>query len=105
MQAPAKAQTAAKKVQKKAPAAARKTGAKATKGWLGGAGGAQDLDRWYGEPQEAPAGLHTLLCKVLPTQQLSARLFAGPDRALFLPGGLLDRSDVPAYLNGSLAGE
>ena len=30
---------------------------------------------------------------------------AGPDRALFLPGGLLDAADVPAYLNGSLAGD
>ena len=31
---------------------------------------------------------------------------AGPDRKLFLPGGLLDRdTDVPEYLNGVLAGE
>ena len=30
---------------------------------------------------------------------------AGPSRALFLPGGLLDPSDVPSYLNGTLAGE
>ena len=29
----------------------------------------------------------------------------GPDRALFLPGGLLDRSEVPAYLNGTLPGD
>jgi len=29
---------------KKAAGSARKTG-----GWLGGAGGAQDLDKWYGE--------------------------------------------------------
>lgn len=29
----------------------------------------------------------------------------GPDRALYLPGGLLDRSEVPAYLNGTLPGE
>ena len=29
----------------------------------------------------------------------------GPDRALYLPGGLLDRSEVPSYLNGSLPGE
>lgn len=32
-------------------------------------------------------------------------LAAGPDRALFLPSGLLDRDDVPAYLNGELPGE
>lgn len=30
---------------------------------------------------------------------------AGPSRALFLPGGLLAPTDVPVYLNGSLAGE
>lgn len=29
----------------------------------------------------------------------------GPDRALYLPGGLLDRDEVPAYLNGSLPGD
>ena len=29
----------------------------------------------------------------------------GPDRKLYLPSGLLDPSDVPAYLNGTLAGE
>jgi hypothetical protein len=29
----------------------------------------------------------------------------GPDRALFLPGGLLDRADLPDYLDGTLAGE
>ena len=29
----------------------------------------------------------------------------GPDRALFLPGGLLDRSEVPDYLNGTLPGD
>ena len=31
--------------------------------------------------------------------------FTGPDRKLFLPGGLLDPSEVPAYLNGTLPGE
>lgn len=29
----------------------------------------------------------------------------GPDRALFLPGGLLDRNDLPDYLDGELPGE
>ena len=29
----------------------------------------------------------------------------GPDRKLFLPGGLLDPSEVPDYLDGSLPGE
>jgi len=47
-------------------------------GWLGGqaASGDSKLDKWY-----------------------------GPDRALFLPGGLLDRSDLPEYLDGSLPGD
>lgn len=39
----------------KAPKAAAKkavvkpSGTKSTRGWLGGAGGAQNLDKWYGE--------------------------------------------------------
>lgn len=50
---------------------------KKTRGWLGGEGGPQTrLDKWY-----------------------------GPDRALFLPSGLLERSDVPTYLGGDLAGD
>lgn len=90
-QAPKKAEKTAKKVQKQAPKKVQKAApkpakkpvkqlkkgaSKATKGWLGGQGGAQSLDKWY-----------------------------GPDRALFLPGGLLDPADVPSYLNGSLAGD
>merc|ERR1712224_825717 len=50
---------------------------KKTRGWLGGEGGPQtNLNKWY-----------------------------GPDRALFLPGGLLERSDLPSYLTGDLAGD
>jgi light-harvesting complex II chlorophyll a/b binding protein 5 len=45
------------------------------KGWLGGEE-ASNLDKWY-----------------------------GPDRALFLPGGLLDRDDLPVYLDGTLPGD
>lgn len=29
----------------------------------------------------------------------------GPDRRIFLPDGLLDRSEIPEYLNGEVAGE
>ena len=29
----------------------------------------------------------------------------GPDRKLYLPGGLLDPSEVPDYLDGTLPGE
>lgn len=53
------------------------SGVKKTKGWLGGEGGPQtNLDKWY-----------------------------GPSRSLFLPEGLLDRTDVPTYLDGALAGD
>jgi light-harvesting complex II chlorophyll a/b binding protein 5 len=73
-----KSAAAPKKAAKAAKKAVAKvsSGTKATRGWLGGAGGAQGLDKWY-----------------------------GPDRALFLPGGLLDRSDLPDYLDGTLAGD
>jgi len=76
-----KAAKAAPKAPKQAAKAVKKavvkpSGTKTTRGWLGGAGGAQGLDKWY-----------------------------GPDRALFLPGGLLDRNDLPDYLDGTLAGD
>ncbi|KAG2501533.1 hypothetical protein HYH03_000040 [Edaphochlamys debaryana] len=66
---------AAKKGASK-PVAKPKSGGKSTKGWFGGQGGAVNLDNWY-----------------------------GPDRKLFLPSGLLDKNDVPEYLNGELAGD
>jgi light-harvesting complex II chlorophyll a/b binding protein 5 len=68
----------AKAAPKKAAAkkVVKPSGTKNTRGWLGGQGGAQNLDKWY-----------------------------GPDRALFLPGGLLDRNDLPDYLDGTLAGD
>jgi hypothetical protein len=43
----AKAPKQAAKAVKKA--AVKMTGTKTTRGWLGGAGGAQGLDKWYGE--------------------------------------------------------
>lgn len=50
---------------------------KRTRGWLGGSGGTQtSLERWY-----------------------------GPARVLYLPEGLLQRSEIPKYLNGQLAGD
>lgn len=45
--APAKAK--GKAAPKKA-AVVKPSGSKATRGWLGGQGGAQNLDKWYGEP-------------------------------------------------------
>lgn len=38
--------TGTKKVAK---AVKKVSGGKSTRGWLGGEGGAQDLDKWYGE--------------------------------------------------------
>jgi light-harvesting complex II chlorophyll a/b binding protein 5 len=32
-------------------------------------------------------------------------LVTGPDRRIYLPEGLLDRSEVPEYLNGEVPGE
>jgi len=75
----AQARRAVTQVKRAAPAPVRRaasSGGKRTGGWLGGAGGAADLDKWY-----------------------------GPSRVLFLPGGLLEPTDVPSYLNGSLAGD
>jgi light-harvesting complex II chlorophyll a/b binding protein 5 len=72
----AKAKPAAKKAVSAAKKVVKPSGTKSTRGWLGGQGGAKNLDKWY-----------------------------GPDRALFLPGGLLDRNDLPDYLDGTLAGD
>ena len=53
--AASKAQKTAKKSTKSAPSPFKKAqkavsgSSKKTKGWLGGAGGAQGLDKWYGE--------------------------------------------------------
>lgn len=56
--APAKAAAkpvkAAKKAVKKAVPATIKRSASGTKGWLGGEGGAQNLDKWYGKCSPHP---------------------------------------------------
>ncbi|MEW5300796.1 MAG: hypothetical protein WDW38_005283 [Sanguina aurantia] len=77
----AKVAPKAKQVAKKATQVVKKAVSaapqKATRGWLGGEGGSStNLDKWY-----------------------------GPNRALFLPGGLLEISDLPEYLDGSLPGD
>merc|ERR1711907_735301 len=41
--------------------------------------------------------------KAAPKSNLDS--WYGPNRALFLPSGLLDRTDVPPYLTGDLAGD
>ena len=54
--APAKPKLGAKKgtqTVKKAAKKATKGGTRSTGGWLGGAGGAQGLEKWYGESSEA----------------------------------------------------
>jgi len=73
--APAKPAKAAAKGGKVAKVASN---SKPKGGWLGGQASSADskLDKWY-----------------------------GPDRVLFLPGGLLDRSDLPEYLDGTLPGD
>ena len=53
-QATSKVQKSAKKsapspIKKAQKAVSRASGGKKTKGWLGGAGGAQGLDKWYGK--------------------------------------------------------
>jgi hypothetical protein len=48
-----KVQKTASKVTKKATQQIKKaTGGKRTKGWFGGVGGAQDLDKWYGKSSD-----------------------------------------------------
>jgi light-harvesting complex II chlorophyll a/b binding protein 5 len=32
-------------------------------------------------------------------------VIAGPDRRIYLPEGLLDKSEIPSYLNGEVPGE
>merc|ERR1719388_617441 len=64
-------------VSNQASSSKKPTASKKTRGWLGGEGGPQtNLDKWY-----------------------------GPDRSLYLPGGLLERTDLPTYLSGDLAGD
>merc|ERR1712187_971736 len=66
-----------KTIKKKILTTAKNTNIKKKRGWLGGSGGTQtNIDKWY-----------------------------GPNRVLYLPGGLIDRTDIPTYLNGDLAGD
>ncbi len=64
-------------------------------GWPPHARGAQAA--WLGVAALLFSSAH-LLSSPLPSH-------TGPDRKLYLPGGLLDPSEVPAYLNGTLPGE
>jgi len=89
-----------KKAQK---AVSKASGSRKTKGWLGGVGGAQGLDKWYGEYSYRFTIIYA--CMTGSNGLMEFGRLAGPSRALFLPGGLLDPSDVPSYLNGTLAGE
>eukprot|EP00877_Chromochloris_zofingiensis_P004188 jgi/Chrzof1/13770/Cz08g11160.t1_LHCB5[v5.2] len=70
-----KAPKSANKAVKKAAGKADKAVRKVAKVARGGSS-SPNLDKWY-----------------------------GPDRALFLPDGLLDRAEVPEYLTGELAGD
>ena len=59
---------------------------------------ALDCPQWRGVGVGAQEGHLILWCT-------RSRVCAGPDRVLFLPGGLLDRADLPDYLDGTLPGE
>lgn len=56
----------------------------------------------YSNTENIPASMTAT--SAVPCLLLSV-LHPGPDRALFLPGGLLDRAELPDYLDGTLAGE
>ncbi|PRW57333.1 chlorophyll a b-binding apo CP26 precursor [Chlorella sorokiniana] len=70
------AKAAPKKAAKSAPAPAKKGGASRSGGWLGTDSQNINLSKWY-----------------------------GPDRVLYLPGGLLARDEINPVLNGTLPGD
>uniref|UniRef100_UPI003D56122F Chlorophyll a/b-binding CP26 n=2 Tax=Chlorella ohadii TaxID=2649997 RepID=UPI003D56122F len=70
------AKAAPKKAAKSAPAPAKKGGVSRSGGWLGSDSQNINLDKWY-----------------------------GPDRVLYLPGGLLARDEINPVLNGTLPGD
>ena len=79
-------------------------------GEAGGAGGGGGIGRAFfwsrvgtGVPSPRPPPPRP--APAAPTLSPPSTSLTGPDRKLFLPGGLLDPTDVPAYLNGTLAGE
>jgi len=74
--AAAPAKKAAAPAKKGAAAPKKSAGSKTSGGWLGSNSTAINLDKWY-----------------------------GPDRKLYLPGGLLDRDEVNPVLNGTLPGD
>jgi hypothetical protein len=113
--APARKAAPAKKTAKAAPAkkSAAAPAGNGRKGWLGGRQG-DVLDKWYGEFAAAAGGttagppfFSAYPVGRAPPPHLPPLLppLSGPNRKLFLPGGLLDPADVPAYLSGTLAGE
>ena len=109
------AEASAKTARKAAPAkkSAAAPAGNGRKGWLGGRQG-DVLDKWYGEFAAAAGGttagppfFSAYPVGRAPPPHLPPLLppLSGPNRKLFLPGGLLDPADVPAYLSGTLAGE
>lgn len=56
-------------------------------------------------PQAAPASSGTRKGWFGGEESSNLSKWYGPERALFLPGGLLDRNDLPDYLDGTLAGD
>ncbi|OWM83354.1 hypothetical protein CDL15_Pgr012835 [Punica granatum] len=59
-----------------------------------------ELAKWYGESSPlAFSALH------FDAAGFAYRLNTGPDRRIFLPEGLLDRSEIPEYLTGEVPGD
>lgn len=60
----------------------------------------------FGKKKAAPAPAPTK-AKTAASSSIDDELakWYGPDRRIFLPDGLLDRSEIPEYLNGEVPGE
>lgn len=65
-------------------------------------GGATKVVALFSKKKAAPAKAKP--SPAAPANDELAKWY-GPDRRIFLPEGLLDRSEVPAYLNGEVPGE
>jgi light-harvesting complex II chlorophyll a/b binding protein 5 len=72
------------------------------------AGGALQVVCLVGKKKPAAAAkkaVQKAVAKVnKPTNEELAKWY-GPDRRIYLPEGLLDKSDIPAYLTGEVPGE
>jgi len=65
--------------------------------------GASKIVALFGKKKAAPPP-KAKPAPVSPTNEELAKWY-GPDRRIFLPEGLLDRSEIPEYLTGEVPGE